>query len=92
MGAPDGWNDDPPAARRVGRAAGVVGLRGGRARLACMVLSREQVLGQVWGYTVDVQTSGVDGFVGYLWRNIEGGGHEGMIHTVRGVGFRAEPN
>ena len=57
------------------------------ARHAGMVLSRQQLLEQVWGYTFDVQTNVVDVFVGYLRRKLEAGGHERIIHTVRGHGF-----
>jgi DNA-binding response OmpR family regulator len=56
-------------------------------RHAGMVLSRSQLLEQVWGYTFDVQTNVVDVFVGYLRRKLEAGGHERILHTVRGAGF-----
>ena len=52
-----------------------------------MVLTRAQLLEQVWGYTFDVQTNVVDVFVGYLRRKLEAAGHERIIHTVRGAGF-----
>jgi len=57
------------------------------ARHPGMVLSRSQLLEQVWGYTFDVQTNVVDVFVGYLRRKLEAGGHERILHTVRGAGF-----
>ena len=38
------------------------------------VLSREQLLTQVWGYAADVETNVVDVFVGYLRRKLEAGG------------------
>jgi two-component system, OmpR family, response regulator PrrA len=52
-----------------------------------MVLSREQLLEQVWGYTFDVQTNVVDVFVGYLRRKLEADGRERVLKTVRGQGF-----
>ena len=52
-----------------------------------MVLTRQQLLEQVWGYTFDVQTNVVDVFVGYLRRKLEGGGEPRVLHTVRGVGW-----
>jgi DNA-binding response OmpR family regulator len=57
------------------------------ARHAGQVLSREQLLGQVWGYTFDVETNVVDVFVGYLRRKLEAGDEPRMLQTVRGVGW-----
>jgi DNA-binding response OmpR family regulator len=61
------------------------------ARHAGLVLSREQLLQQVWGYAFDVQTNVVDVFVGYLRRKLEAAGEQRIIHTVRGVGFVMRP-
>jgi DNA-binding response OmpR family regulator len=57
------------------------------ARHAGIVLSRKQLLEQVWGYTFDVDGNVVDQFVSYLRRKLEAEGEERVIHTVRGVGF-----
>lgn len=57
------------------------------ARHAGMVLSRTQLLEQVWGYTFDVQTNVVDVFVGYVRRKLEADGEARILHTVRGQGF-----
>jgi two-component system response regulator PrrA len=54
---------------------------------AGIVLSRQRLLELVWGYDFDTDTNVVDVFVGYLRRKLESGGHERLIHTVRGVGF-----
>jgi two-component system response regulator PrrA len=54
---------------------------------AGMVLSRSQLLEQVWGYAFDVQTNVVDVFVGYLRRKLEAEGRDRILHTVRGEGF-----
>jgi DNA-binding response OmpR family regulator len=51
------------------------------------VLSRDQLLEQVWGYATVVETNVVDVFVGYLRRKLESGGEERILHTVRGVGW-----
>lgn len=51
------------------------------------VLSRPQLLEQVWGYDFDVGTNVVDVFVGYLRRKLEAGGSPRMLHTVRGEGY-----
>ncbi len=55
------------------------------------VLSREQLLHQVWGYAADVETNVVDVFVGYVRRKLEGGGEPRMLHTVRGIGWVLRP-
>ena len=51
------------------------------------VLSRDQLLSLVWGYTTDVETNVVDVFVGYVRRKLDAAGTPGVIETVRGVGF-----
>jgi DNA-binding response OmpR family regulator len=56
-----------------------------------IVLTREQLLDQVWGYPADVQTNVVDVFVGYLRRKLEAGGEPRILKTVRGVGFVLRP-
>jgi DNA-binding response OmpR family regulator len=61
------------------------------ARHAGQVLSRDQLLRQVWGYNFEVETNVVDVFVGYLRRKLEAAGEPRMLHTVRGVGWRLRP-
>jgi DNA-binding response OmpR family regulator len=48
------------------------------------VLSREQLLDQVWGYDFDPGSNVVDVYVGYLRRKFGAG----QIVTVRGMGYR----
>jgi DNA-binding response OmpR family regulator len=48
------------------------------------VLSREQLISQVWGMDFDPGTNLVDVYVGYLRRKLG----EGTIETVRGAGYR----
>ncbi len=55
---------------------------------AGQVLSRAQLLEQVWGYTWEVDSNSVDVFVGYLRRKMGG---PRLLHTVRGVGFALRP-
>jgi two-component system, OmpR family, copper resistance phosphate regulon response regulator CusR len=50
------------------------------------VLSREQLLSQVWGYDFDPGSNIVDVYVGYLRRKL---GKE-LITSVRGMGYRLE--
>jgi len=52
-----------------------------------IVLSRGQLLEQVWGYDFEVDTNVVDVFVGYLRRKLEADAEPRLIQTVRGVGF-----
>jgi DNA-binding response OmpR family regulator len=52
-----------------------------------IVLSRGQLLSQVWGYDFEVDTNVVDVFVGYLRRKLEAEGEPRLVQTVRGVGF-----
>ena len=50
------------------------------------VLSREQLLSQVWGYDFDPGSNIVDVYVGYLRRKLG----KGVIASVRGMGYRLE--
>lgn len=61
------------------------------ARHPQQILTRDQLLEQVWGYTWDVESNVVDVFVGYLRRKLEAHGEPRMLHTVRGVGFVLRP-
>jgi len=54
---------------------------------AGQVLSREQLLDQVWGYDFDPGSNVVDVYVGYLRRKFGAG----TIVTVRGMGYRFTP-
>ena len=83
-----------PARRRVRRGDRELDLTGREfelletfARHPGIVLSRRQLLEQVWGYTFEVDGNVVDQFLSYLRRKLEAGGEERVIHTVRGVGF-----
>ena len=61
------------------------------ARHAGIVLSRQQLLSQVWGYDFAVDGNVVDVFVGYLRRKLEAEGESRILRTVRGVGFVLKP-
>lgn len=52
------------------------------------VLSREQLLGQVWGFDFDPGSNVVDVYVRYLRRKLG----EHRIETVRGAGYRLVPS
>jgi DNA-binding response OmpR family regulator len=51
------------------------------------VLSRQQILNGVWGYTFDPRSNLVDVYIGYLRRKLTTNGRS-PIETVRGMGYR----
>ena len=51
-----------------------------------LVLSREQLLSQVWGYDFDPGSNVVDVYVGYLRKKLGAD----LVRTVRGVGYRVD--
>jgi len=51
------------------------------------VLSRQQILDGVWGYTFDPRSNLVDVYIGYLRRKLAANGRS-PIETVRGMGYR----
>ena len=52
------------------------------------VMTREQLLSNVWGYDYDPGSNIVDVYVGYLRKKLGGD----VIKTVRGMGYRLEPS
>ncbi len=55
------------------------------------VLSRIQILNHVWDYSFDPGSNIVDVYIGYLRKKINIKGHEPLIQTVRGAGYRFIP-
>jgi DNA-binding response OmpR family regulator len=55
-------------------------------RHAGQVLSREELLSQVWGYDFDPGSNVVDVYVGYLRRKLG----KSRITSIRGMGYRLE--
>ncbi|MER7134888.1 response regulator transcription factor [Streptosporangium saharense] len=51
------------------------------------VLTREQILSQVWGFDFEPTSNSLDVYVMYLRRKTESAGLPRVIHTVRGVGY-----
>jgi two-component system response regulator MprA len=51
------------------------------------VLTRDQILDLVWGYTFDSGTNSLAVYIGYLRRKLEESGEPRLIQTVRGVGY-----
>lgn len=56
------------------------------------VLSRGQILEQVWGYDFPTSGNALEVYVGYLRRKTEAEGEPRLIHTVRGVGYALREN
>jgi two-component system response regulator MprA len=57
------------------------------------VLTRSEILVDVWGYDFGPTSNSLEVYVGYLRRKLEERGQPRLIHTVRGVGYvlRSEP-
>jgi two-component system response regulator MprA len=51
------------------------------------VLTRDQILAEVWGFDFEPSSNSLDVYVMYLRRKTEAGGQSRLIHTVRGVGY-----
>ncbi|HEX5495494.1 MAG TPA: response regulator transcription factor [Mycobacteriales bacterium] len=51
------------------------------------VLTRSQILEEVWGYDFPTTENSLEVYVGYLRRKTEADGERRLIHTVRGVGY-----
>jgi DNA-binding response OmpR family regulator len=58
-----------------------------------LVVSRERLLEEVWGYDPLAMTNTIDVFISNLRRKLEEGGEPRLLHTKRGAGYviRAAP-
>jgi DNA-binding response OmpR family regulator len=54
------------------------------------VLTRQQILDNVWGYDFDPGTNIVDIYIHYLRKKIDNGKGPRLLRTVRGVGYSIE--
>src|SRR5919197_1512264 len=52
-----------------------------------LVISRERLLEEVWGYDPMAKTKTIDVFVSNLRRKLEAGGEPRILHTKRGAGY-----
>src|SRR4249920_1130292 len=52
-----------------------------------LVVSRERLLDEVWGYDPTAATNTIDVFVSNLRRKLETGGESRLLHTKRGAGY-----
>ena len=56
-----------------------------------LVVSRQALLDDVWGYHPFAETNTIDVFVSNLRRKLESGGEPRVLHTVRGIGYVLRP-
>ena len=52
-----------------------------------LVVSRQRLLDEVWGYDPFSQTNTIEVFVSNLRRKLEAGGEPRLLHTIRGAGY-----
>ncbi len=52
-----------------------------------LVVSRERLLEEVWGYDPMAMTNTIDVFISNLRRKLEAGGEPRVLHTMRGAGY-----
>ena len=52
-----------------------------------LVVSRERLLDEVWGYDPTAATNTIDVFISNLRRKLEAGGEPRLLHTKRGAGY-----
>jgi two-component system, OmpR family, response regulator MprA len=52
-----------------------------------LVVSRERLLEEVWGYDPMAATNTIDVFISNLRRKLEAGGEARLLHTMRGAGY-----
>jgi two-component system, OmpR family, response regulator MprA len=52
-----------------------------------IVISRERLLDEVWGYDPTSMTNTIDVFISNLRRKLEEGGESRILHTKRGAGY-----
>ena len=56
-----------------------------------LVVSRERLLDEVWGYDPMAATNTIDVFISNLRRKLEEGGESRVLHTKRGAGYVVRP-
>ena len=56
-----------------------------------LVVSRERLLEEVWGYDPLAMTNTIDVFISNVRRKLEEGGEERILHTKRGAGYVVRP-
>lgn len=54
------------------------------------VLTRDQIMMEIWGYEEDVSSNTLEVFISGVRKKLEANGGERLIHTKRGVGYVAK--
>ena len=57
------------------------------ARNENIVLKRDQLLEEIWGWASETLSNSLEVYIGYLRRKLEANNEPRLIHTVRGVGY-----
>jgi two-component system response regulator MprA len=57
------------------------------ARNENIVLKRDQLLEEIWGWASETLSNSLEVYIGYLRRKLEANEEPRLIHTVRGVGY-----
>ena len=56
-------------------------------RHPAVVVTRDQIYEEIWGYNFETSSKSLDVYVGYLRRKTEENDETRLVHTVRGVGY-----
>jgi len=56
-----------------------------------IVVTRDAIYEQIWGYDFETSSKSLDVYIGYLRRKTEAEGEPRLIRTVRGVGYTLRP-
>ena len=60
------------------------------AEQAGLVVTREYIYDNVWGFNFETNSKSLDVYIGYLRRKLNAPGEIDPIRTVRGVGYSLE--
>jgi two-component system response regulator MprA len=52
-----------------------------------LVVTREQLYEEIWGFDFETGSKSLDVYIGYLRRKTEEGGESRVVYTIRGVGY-----
>ena len=52
-----------------------------------LVVTREQLYEEIWGFDFETGSKSLDVYIGYLRRKTEEGGESRLVYTIRGVGY-----
>lgn len=52
-----------------------------------VVLTREMIYDDIWGFNFETNSKSLDVYVGYLRRKVDNDPSQKLIHTIRGIGY-----